>query len=206
MLYYLSTGVILGLSAGFAPGPLLALVVSETLEHSTWSGIKVSLAPIITDFPIIVLTLFIFSQLSEFNIILGIISLCGGSFVLYMGYKGIRIKGVQYHSEEQKPTSLTKGVLTNTLSPHPYLFWLTVGAPLMTKASSSGILSPLAFIGGFYVFLVGSKIALALIVGKTKSFLSKNLYVYIMRFLGVVLCLFSLVLFYDGLKLLSGIL
>ena len=203
MVYYLSTGVILGLSAGFAPGPLLALVVSETLEHGIWSGIKVSLAPIITDLPIIALTLIIFSHLSDFNIILGIISLCGGSFVLYIGYKGIRIKRIKVNSEAPKPTSLSKGVITNALSPHPYLFWLTVGAPLMTKASGSGILPPLAFIGGFYVFLVGSKIALALIVGKSKSFLSDNMYLYTMRFLGMVLCLFSLVLFYDGLKLLN---
>lgn len=204
MIQFLTIGIVLGLSAGFAPGPLLALVVSETLEHGTWSGIKVALAPIITDLPIIVLTLFIFSRLSEFNIILGIISLCGGSFVLYLGYKGIRTKGMEYNTEEQKPASLTKGVLANALSPHPYLFWLTVGAPLMTKASGSGIFSPLAFIGGFYVFLVGSKIAIAFIIGKSKSFLSNNVYLYIMRFLGLILCLFSFVLFYDGLKLLSG--
>ena len=47
MINFLTIGTILGLSAGFAPGPLLALVISETLQHDIKSGVKVALAPII---------------------------------------------------------------------------------------------------------------------------------------------------------------
>jgi threonine/homoserine/homoserine lactone efflux protein len=50
MLSFLTTGTILGLSAGFAPGPLLALVVSETLQHDMKAGVKVALAPILQNF------------------------------------------------------------------------------------------------------------------------------------------------------------
>ena len=63
MIHYLTIGTVLGLSAGFAPGPLLTLVISETLQHDIKSGIKIALAPIITDLPIIILTLFILSKL-----------------------------------------------------------------------------------------------------------------------------------------------
>jgi threonine/homoserine/homoserine lactone efflux protein len=59
---FLIIGIILGLSAGFAPGPLLTLVISESLQHGVRSGIKVALAPIISDLPIILLTLFIASK------------------------------------------------------------------------------------------------------------------------------------------------
>jgi len=59
MLNFLGIGLILGLSAGFAPGPLLTLVISETLQHDLKAGVKVALAPIITDLPIIIFTLFI---------------------------------------------------------------------------------------------------------------------------------------------------
>jgi hypothetical protein len=51
MIHFLTIGIILGLSAGFAPGPLLTLVISETLQHNINSGVKVALAPIITDLP-----------------------------------------------------------------------------------------------------------------------------------------------------------
>jgi threonine/homoserine/homoserine lactone efflux protein len=40
MLNFLIIGIILGLS----PGPLLALVISETLQHNIRSGIKIAVA------------------------------------------------------------------------------------------------------------------------------------------------------------------
>lgn len=203
MLHFLIIGTVLGLSAGFAPGPLLTLVISETLQHDIKAGIKVALAPIITDLPIILLTLFVLSKLSEFHNILGVISIVGGFFVLFMGYESIRTKGVDAEVQDVKPKSLTKGVLTNALSPHPYLFWFSVGAPTMTKAMSLNVSVPIAFILSFYLFLVGSKIALAVVIGKSRSFLRGNGYIYTLRILGLILCVLAMVLFYDGLKLLE---
>ncbi len=203
MMHFVAIGTLLGLSAGFAPGPLLTLVISETLQHDVKSGVKVALAPIITDLPIIILTLFILSKLSNFHDILGIISLIGGLFILFLGYKSIRTKGVEINLKEVKPKSFTKGVLANSLSPHPYLFWFSVGAPVMTKALSQNIYATLAFVISFYVFLVGSKIVLAILIGKSKFLLSSNAYIFIMRFLGLALCVLASVLFHDGLKLLE---
>ena len=203
MIYYFTIGIIFGLSAGFAPGPLLTLVISETLEHDIKSGVKVSLAPIITDLPIVVLTLSVFAQLSNFHSILGVVSLLGGCFVLYMGYESMRSKGCEFNHQKPKPNSFTKGIFANALSPHPYLFWLTVGAPTVTKALSVNIISPLVFIGVFYTFLVGSKILLAILVGKSKTLLSGIAYIYTMRFLGLALCVLAFVLFTDGFKLLG---
>ncbi len=203
MIHYLTIGTVLGLSAGFAPGPLLTLVISETLQHDIKSGVKVALAPIITDLPIIILTLFILSKLSGFHNILGIISLTGGLFIFYMGYNSLRTKGVKINLDEIKSKSFTKGVLANVLSPHPYLFWFSVGAPTVTKAMAQNISAPLAFIISFYVFLVGSKILLAVLIGKSKSLLSGNSYIFTMRFLGLVLCVLAIILFHDGLKLLE---
>lgn len=193
----------LGLSAGFAPGPLLTLVISETLQHDYKSGAKVALAPIITDLPIIILTLFILSKLSNFHNILGGISLIGGLFILFMGYQSIRTKGVETNFNEIQIRSFAKGVLANALSPHPYLFWFSVGAPIMTKAISQNINAAMAFIISFYVFLVGSKILLAILIGKSKFLLSSNAYIFTIRFLGLVLCVLAIVLLHDGLNLLK---
>jgi threonine/homoserine/homoserine lactone efflux protein len=203
MMYFLTIGTVLGLSAGIAPGPLLTLLISETLQHGTKSGVKVALAPIITDFPIIILTLFVLSKLSDFHSILGIISLAGGFVLLSMGYESIRTKGIELRIREGEAKSLMKGILVNILNPHPYLFWFSVGAPIMTKAMSLNISAFVAFIGSFYACLVGSKIILAIIVGKSRSFLRGTVYLYTMRFLGIVLSILAFVLFYDGLKLLG---
>lgn len=203
MIDFLAIGIVLGISAGFAPGPLLALVVSETLQHGTKAGIKVALAPVITDLPIIILTFWVLSELSNFHNILGMISLAGGLFILSMSYQNICKKGIKPNAQEAGLESLIKGVLSNILSPHPYLFWFTVGVPIMNQAIRLNGIACLAFIMGFYTFLVGSKMLLAILIGKSKFFLDGKIYIYIMRCLGVVLGILSFALFQDGLRLLA---
>ena len=203
MFNFLLTGIILGLAAGFSPGPLLTLVISETLQGNIKSGVKVALAPIITDLPIILLTLLLSTQLSRFQPVLGGFSILGGFFVAFLGVQCLRTKGVELDLENVKSRSLSKGVIVNLLSPHPYLFWFSVGAPTVTKAMEENVFFPFAFIGGFYIFLVGSKILLAILVGRYRGFLTGNKYVYAMRFLGFILCVLALYLFRDGLNLIS---
>jgi len=70
---------------------------------------------------------------------------------------------------------------------------------------NQGIFAPLAFIGSFYVLLVGSKILIAVLVGKSRSFLVGNGYIYTMRLLGVALCALAIILFRDGFRLLEFI-
>jgi hypothetical protein len=60
-----------------------------------------------------------------------------------------------------------------------------------------------AFILSFYLFLIGSKVLLALLVGKSKSYLTGKWYLYTLRFLAVLLCLFATVLIREGLSLLK---
>ena len=136
MTEFITIGIVLGLSAGFAPGPLLTLVISETLRHDIRSGIKVALSPIFTDLPIIILTLFILAQLSNFKSILGIISLTGGCVILFMGYESMNPKPPESDFLVEKPKSLIKGILVNSLSPHPYLFWISVGGPIISRAKN----------------------------------------------------------------------
>jgi threonine/homoserine/homoserine lactone efflux protein len=203
MINFLSIGIIFGLSAGLAPGPLLTLVISETLQHDIKSGVKVALAPIITDLPIVVLTIFVLAKLSNFHNILGIISLTGAFVILFMGYENIRSEGVALNIQTGQEKSLTRGILTNALNPHPYLFWFSVGAPIITKALNVSVIAPVAFICSFYISLVGSKIILAFVVARSRSFLSNKVYIYIIRCLGMVLCLLAFVLLRDSLRLLG---
>ena len=203
MTHFLTLGLLLGLSAGLSPGPLLMLVISESLHHGAKSGMRVAMAPIVTDVPIILTTLLILVKVSGYRQVLGVISLAGGAFVLFTAIDAIRTRGVQLDLPKEQPRSLRKGVLTNFLSPHPYLFWIAVGAPELTKSLAVGLPAFFAFIGSFYLSLIGSKIALAVAVGRSRVFLSSRYYLYTMRFLGILLALFAVVLFLEGLKLLG---
>jgi threonine/homoserine/homoserine lactone efflux protein len=196
--------MILGMSAGFSPGPLFVLLVSESLQNGMKSGIKIALAPLITDLPIIFLTLFLSAKLSGLHSVLGVISIIGGLFVMYLGVQRLLTKGVELRLGAEA-NSLTKGITVNALSPHPYLFWFGVGAPLLAKAMTQDIFVALSFLGSFYVLLLGSMVLLALLIGRFRSFLNNSIYIYTMRFLGLVLCILAIVLFRDGLSLIKRV-
>jgi threonine/homoserine/homoserine lactone efflux protein len=203
MIEYLTAGTLLGLASGFAPGPLLVLVLSETLRHDIQAGIKVSIAPLITDVPIILLSLLVLNRLANFKTILGGISILGGLFILYLGYDSLKTKGLEFSLSPAGPSSFKKGIITNALNPHPYIFYMTVGAPIIFKAISLNLLSAFAFIGFFLFFLVGSKVILAMVVERSRAFLKGPVYIGLMRILGALLLLFSILLFREGLKMLS---
>ena len=196
----LAAGVVLGLSAGFAPGPLLTLVITQTLQHDIQEGCKVAMAPLITDLPIILLSLFVLSQLGDFDLLLGVISLVGAGYVLYLAYESLRTGPVTLQEAGDQPRSVRKGAIINALNPHPYLFWATVGAPLLLKNAEQGLLAPLLFVSSFYLFLVGSKVFLATVVGKSRAFLTKKGYIWTMRVLGCLLALFAAFLLKDALR------
>ena len=109
----MTAGAVLGISAGFAPGPLLTLVITQTLKHTVKEGVKVAAAPLITDLPIILVSLFVLSKLTDFNRLLGLISLAGGLYVLYLSYESARTKPVKVVVSRSPPQSLRKGVLIN---------------------------------------------------------------------------------------------
>ena len=201
MVELLIAGIILGLYSGFSPGPLLVLVISQTLTHGYMEGVKVALVPVITDLPIILISIVLLSVVSGYNFIIGSISILGGLYVLYLAYGSINTKGLTSNFDIEEPKSLKKGIIVNLLNPSPYLFWITVGGPILITAYTRDIASPLLFITGFYTFLVGSKIVLAYATGKSRDFLIGTSYVYIMRILGVFLIIFALYLINEGIQL-----
>jgi threonine/homoserine/homoserine lactone efflux protein len=81
---YLVQGLLLGLGVGLAPGPLLALVISASLRGGTSHGLRVAFSPLITDLPIIVVSLFILRQIN--NSALGFLSIVGAIVLFYFAY------------------------------------------------------------------------------------------------------------------------
>jgi len=191
MTAYLLLGVTMGLTAGLSPGPLLILLISETIKQNRKAGIMVACVPLITDLPIVLISLFVLQIISDYNYILGIISLLGAIFLAYLAFENIRLKYFNLEINNLKSKSLGKGIITNFLNPNPYLFWITIGAPTVLKGYSEDLVLPVLFVSGFYIFLVGSKIIIALVVDRSKVLVKSNLYIILMKILGIILLLFS---------------
>src|SRR5512135_891568 len=120
MITFLSAGIVLGLSAGFSPGPLMTLVISQTLRHGIREGVMVAVAPLVTDFPIILGATLLLTGLENYRAVLGAISLAGGLFVLLLAWESFRTAGVETSNPDTAPQSLGKGIMVNLLSPYPY--------------------------------------------------------------------------------------
>jgi threonine/homoserine/homoserine lactone efflux protein len=149
-------GLALGLGAGLAPGPLLAVVVAATLDRGFAAGARVAVAPLVTDVPIVALCVLVLQGLPE-EVLAGL-SLAGAAFVAYLAFDALR---PAEPSAGAVTTDLRRGALVNALSPHPWLFWITVGGPLLVDAASDSAAAAVGFVAAFYALLIGSKVAMA---------------------------------------------
>ncbi len=196
----IAAGAALGLSAGIAPGPMFSLVLAQTLTHNVWEGIKVALAPLVTDGPIIVLSLVCMTVLATYPAVIGVIGLAGAAMLVYYGLDCFRFSGTETDALPRSPGSFKKAIVVNLLNPHPYMFWALVGAPMLVKSAKTGFAGPVAFLVAFYVCIVLAKTGLACLAARFKSVLNSAGYLLVMRILGVSLFIFALLFARDGLR------
>jgi threonine/homoserine/homoserine lactone efflux protein len=197
-------GAALGLSAGFSPGPLLSLVLSQTLTHGPREGVKVALAPLITDAPIVLAAWLVLSRLSGSPVILGVVALVGAGLLARYGYECFKAPPPDAAQPFQAPRSLVRGILANFANPHPYLFWTAVGVPMLLDAAKTGPSAVVLFLAVFYTAIVGAKIVAAVLTGRFRRFLGSRAYRAIMAVLGLSLFYFALAFARDGITLLRA--
>ena len=196
-------GLSCGLTAGFAPGPLLALVISQTLKYNFREGLKVAIAPALTDLPIVAIALLILSRIGGLDSILGVISLIGAGVVLSMAIGNLKVKALVVGQPGAAPKSILQGMATNFFQPHPHIFWFGVGAPAMLAAWKESHLAAVAFLITFLLAIVVSKVAVALLVKQSQGHLPDASYRWVLRGLGTVMLGFAVILARDGFRYLG---
>ena len=100
--------------------------------------------------------------------------------------------------------SLGKGVAVNFLNPNPYLFWLTIGTPILLRAHESSWAVAIGFLVVFYLSLVGSKCVLVLLIARSRGVLRGRAYTFVNRILALFLLGFAVIFIRDGVLLLLG--
>ncbi len=208
MIEILIAGAAFGLSAGLSPGPMLALVVSEAAAKGRAAGLAIAAAPLLSDGPIIAASIYLLGRVEDSQAALGILSLVGGGLLASYGISGLRIKPYKIDEEPRRLQiwqSLGKGVAANFLNPNPYLFWLTIGTPLLLRADAASRLVAALFLVLFYIGLVGSKAVLAVLVARSRSVITGPGYLWVNRILALVLLVYAALFIRDGLSRLMGV-
>lgn len=194
----IASALVFGLYAGLAPGPTLTLVVSQTLRFGRREGIKVACAPLVTDAPIVALSLLVLSSLEGLDRVLGTVSLVGAAFLLFVAIECFRAAPPQEIGCDVAPRSLVKGAFANALNPHPYVAWLTVVGPQLMRAAEAGLVWAAAFLLLFYGVMIGAKIAVAALVARGRSLVAGRGYRVVMTGLGLLLLGFAARFALDG--------
>ncbi len=192
-------GIGLGLGAGVSPGPLLALVLTNTLKRGFGAGVRVALAPVLTDAPIVLITVVAVNGLPGAAV--RALGGAGGVYLLWIGGRTfVHARAATVTEAEGAGTKgdLWQGVAANVLSPHPWLFWLSVGAPILSTAWERAPTRGVAFLVGFYGLLLGSKVALAAMVAAVRRRMVERWYRLGLAAAGALLAVAGAVLLWDA--------
>jgi threonine/homoserine/homoserine lactone efflux protein len=190
-------GISLGFAAGISPGPLSALVVTTALQRGVAAGVRVAIAPLLSDLPVVALSVLAVGVFPTW--VLPYVAVGGGIFVIVLGVDTFRkAPRASFENRQVESRDLRRGFITNILSPHPWLFWLSVGGPLLVSAWDKGSAPALAFLLGFYGLLVGSKLFLAWGVAYGRGVLSLTWYRRILAGSGGLLVLLGAVLIWQA--------
>jgi threonine/homoserine/homoserine lactone efflux protein len=197
MLTFLVLGAGIGFVAGVCPGPVLTLVVTETLKSGWLRGAAVAAGPLLADGPIVLIAVTVFSDLPP--AVVPAISVLGGVFLLYLAVTnaGGARRATLSSSSELLPGArggLVTGLLARALSPHPYLFWFLVGGPTLAEARTVSWAAVAAFLVGYYATIVGSNIGLALALHRWMGLLSQRIYRAILLVASALLAVYGLIL------------
>jgi threonine/homoserine/homoserine lactone efflux protein len=190
----LLVGVSLGLGAGLTPGPMTAVVVALTLERGLRAGVQAACAPLITDGPILLLALWALRFFPQEAY--SALAVAGGGFLVLLGLRaaGGEAPRAEGDVREVRLGSLRRAVVANFLNPSPYLFWSTVGGPLVREAWARSPGAAVAFLLSFFALLVGSKAALAWAVAAGSRRLTEASHRRLGRLAGWLLVLTGLLL------------
>ena len=163
-------GAALGLTAAITPGTFQTYLISETLTGGFRKAAPIAFAPLISDIPIIILTLLLLNQLPEY--FLRFVSLAGGLFALYLAWRlwNSWRRGTEVKIDDEQPQkgSLWRGVIANFLTPGPYLFWTLVNGPILLAAMRQSITLASAFLLGFYGIMVAGLLGTAYVISQAR--------------------------------------
>jgi threonine/homoserine/homoserine lactone efflux protein len=181
-----------GLAAGLKPGPLGVVVIQQTLSRGLPAGVRASLAPLITDGPIIIVALWLLSQFKTIDLFVAALSLVGGAYLLWLSAKMLRINNISLSAKLRSGSSLGTAVKVNFLNPGPYLFWFTVGGSYIVRGSTA---ESIVFVFTAIGTLIASKVVVAVLAARFFPSLESRGYLLTMKVLAGTLAWFGLLSF-----------
>jgi threonine/homoserine/homoserine lactone efflux protein len=205
-------GLLLGLILSISIGPVIFAIIKQSLTNGKRSGYAFVAGVSSSDIVLLFICNF-FTSL--FNLVLNhksSIALAGAGFLLLMGLYALFFKKLKLENMETSGVNKTLGIknlvssyfsgfLMNTLNPSVFLFWFAWTAAINT--SSDNLPNPVQFklivFGTCLGFVLLSDLIKVFLAGKLRPRLTEKNLIWINRFSGMIILIFSAVLLYSAL-------
>ena len=178
MIYFLISGITLGFSAAFTPGPFQPFLLNQTSTFGWKKTIPSAFAPLISDGPIIILMVFLLSQAPAW--FLNGLFIAGGLFILYLAWGAFKA----YRDYEEAAAGgrdlsqttakrLGQAALINALGPGPWIFWSLIAGPIFLEGWRESQINGMSFMLGFYGTLIGGNLFFIALFASAQRFGSR---------------------------------
>ena len=197
-----AAGIALGIIEGIKPGPLLTMVIRESLSKGLKAGMWTAAAPIFTDGPMIIVSLFLAGWMATQPPVLFTISLLGALFLIKMGLECFTLEAPDPENADTDASgSFKRGILTNLLNPNVYMFWFLIGGPLMASAAEQEPLAPILYAVCFLITIILVKASVAWLFVGGGTWLSPRKYRFAMAICGLAMLGFAASFSYQAYEL-----
>lgn len=171
MIGYIVFGVTYAFAAAVQPGPFQTFIISQTLKNGWKKTLSAAFAPVLSDGPIIVLVLFILTNVPVW--FLQVLQICGGLLLLYLAIKSYQAfreyDAGKVKEDDISDKTLLKAILVNAINPAPYIGWSLIMGPTFLKGYNEAPVNGISLIISFYVILVLSQMGIILLFGIARN-------------------------------------
>ena len=165
MLAVFLQGLGLGFSASVMPGSFQTYLISESLQKGIKRALPLAAVPILSDFPIIILTMLVLNQAPAW--FLSLLEIVGGIFIIYLSFFAYKSsKASDVIKTSHKDFNIVKATTINFLNPNVWLYWSTIGASLLIDKWQSQKIIAILFLLSFYGAMVLANAMMVLIFAK----------------------------------------
>ncbi len=205
-------GLLLGLILSISIGPVIFAIIKQSLTNGKRSGYAFVAGVSSSDF-VLLFICNVFTSL--FNLVLNhksAIALAGAGFLLIMAlytlfFKKLKLENMgsdgvnKTVSIKDLVSSYFSGFLMNTLNPSVFLFWFAWTAAINNSADNTPnpIQYKLVVFGTCLGFVLLSDLIKVFLAGKLRPRLTEKNLLWINRFSGMIILIFSAVLLYSAL-------
>jgi len=171
MINYIILGATYAFAAAVQPGQFQTFIISQTLKNGWKKTLPAAFAPVLSDGPIIVLVLFILTNVPTG--FLQMLQICGGLLLLYLAYNSY--KSFREYDVNKEPIidksdrTLLKAVLVNAINPAPYIGWSLIMGPLFLKGYNEAPANGISLLISFYSILIINTMGIIILFGFARN-------------------------------------